>query len=103
MFSLGTPLKPNIHQHDKDKKHNSRRGEENAFSTDSDLIELVPRPHARQESCGDHQGDGEDPDKMIIHKEVRYSIQYEDGYDIEARRCAQDDSRKHCVDVSACV
>jgi hypothetical protein len=48
-------------------------------ATDSDLIELVPRPYSRHErgaSAQTHTPD--DEDRMVIRKEVRYSIQYED-------------------------
>lgn len=103
MFPLNAPLKQSVPKLEKGKKHSMRSGEGNVFPTDSDLIELVPRPHARHESCGDDRGDGEDPDRMVIHKEVRYSIQYEDGEDVEARQYAQEVLRKNCIDVSACV
>lgn len=48
-------------------------------ATDSDLIELMERPHGRCES-----GDTPSDDRMVIRKDVRYSIQYED--EDQARR-----------------
>jgi hypothetical protein len=103
MFPLDAPLNQSIPKPEKGKKHNTRSGKGNVFPTDSDLIELVPRPHVRHESRGDDRSDGEDPDRMVIHKEVRYSIQYEDDEDVEGRQYAQEVVRKNCVDVSACV
>lgn len=43
-------------------------------ATDSDLIELMERPHVRCEGSGDTLSD----DRMVIRKDVGYSIQYED-------------------------
>ncbi|OGE51335.1 hypothetical protein PENARI_c013G10508 [Penicillium arizonense] len=86
MFPLSAPLNQSIPKPEKGKRHNTRSGEGNVFPTDSDLIELVPRPHVRHEGRGDDRSDGEDPDRMVIHKEVRYSIQYEDDEEVEARQ-----------------
>lgn len=66
-----------------------------------DAIELMPqlrRQHARQES--EHTLDEEDPDKIVIRKEVQYSIQYE--YD-EARREEQGVSKKSSTDAVAYI
>ncbi|KAJ5776071.1 uncharacterized protein N7511_001082 [Penicillium nucicola] len=97
MFFLGTPRKS-----ERAKRLSSRSGEGRGFPADSDLIELVPRLHARHESL-DERGESEDPDKMVIHKEIRYSIQYEEDEDVQGRPCKREDPRKNCIDVSACV
>ncbi|KGO67828.1 hypothetical protein PITC_045040 [Penicillium italicum] len=70
------------------------------FTVESDLIELVPRPHTRHTSeatdgCDEEEG----TDKMVIHKEIGYSIQYEDEEELRRR----EDLKINFVDVSAYV
>lgn len=98
MFPLSTLGKKQSFQHlDRVKKHCARAGSGSSFLTTSDLIELVPRPHIR------HANDATDraiecTDKMVIHKEVRYSVQFEDEVDMRSR-----EDLKHIVDVSTYV
>jgi hypothetical protein len=66
---------------------------------ESDLIELVPRPHTRHESGATDGEDNEGADKMVIHKEIRYSIQYEDEAELRRR----EDLKSNSVDVCAYV
>lgn len=66
MFPLGTRSLPRL-----------EKGRHGHSVTDSDLIELVPRPPIRHESASGHTRESGE-DRMIIRKEVRYSIQYED-------------------------
>jgi hypothetical protein len=72
MFPLGTRKSP-------PKLEKATHGVQGSF-TDSDLIELVPRTHIRHVSGA--SGFRDTPmgveDRMVIRKEVRYSIQYED-------------------------
>ncbi|KAJ5518552.1 hypothetical protein N7453_000974 [Penicillium expansum] len=57
------------------------------------------RPHTRHASEVTDGGDAEGTDKMVIHKEIRYSIQYEDEEELRRR----EDSKINSVDVSAYV
>lgn len=72
-----------------------RGASEGPFTVASDFIELVPRPYTSETT---HGGNGEGADKMVIHKEIRYSIQYENE---ELSR--QEDLKIRSVDVSAYV
>jgi hypothetical protein len=81
MFPLGTRK-----SFPKDKVRNG----ESSVSAESDLIELVSRPQIPQEGPSGH---GPGDDRMVIRKEVRYSIQYED--EDQARR----EERAHEVSV----
>lgn len=68
---------------------------------DVDAIELMPqlqRQHGRQQS--EVIVDSDDSDRMVIRKEVGYSIQYE--YD-DARRRGQGPSKKSSTDAMAYV
>lgn len=68
---------------------------------DADAVELMPqlqRQHAREE--GDGPFEAADSERMVIRKEVQYSIQYE--YD-EARRRGQASSKEASTDAMAYV
>ncbi|KAJ5772911.1 hypothetical protein N7457_007807 [Penicillium paradoxum] len=99
LFPLSVARKKGSFQSlDKWKKHTAKVESGSSVLTTSDLIELVPRPHMRHASdATDHDGDG--ADRMVIHKEVRYSIQYEDEVELRSR----EDLDKHIVDVSTYV
>ncbi|KAJ5164590.1 uncharacterized protein N7500_006420 [Penicillium coprophilum] len=99
MFPLSPPRKKQSFQRMEKGKKGVRAGSVGSFAMASDLIELVPRSHTRHASVVTEQGDGED--KMVIHKEVRYSIQYED--EAELRRREDEDLKVNSVDVSAYV
>ena len=100
MFPLSAPRKDLSFQVPEKGKHGARAGSVGSpFATESDLIELVPRPHIRNASgTTERVHGGEGPDKMVIHKEIRYSIQYED--ESELRR---EDLKVNSVDVCAYV
>lgn len=77
----------------------SRRQEPTQSLLDTDAIELMPqlqRQHGRQRS--EATDDDDDSDRMVIRKEVGYSIQYE--YD-DARR--KGPSKKSSTDAMAYV
>ncbi|CAI7619773.1 unnamed protein product [Penicillium glandicola] len=99
MFPLGTPRKKLSFPKMEKGKNSVRVGSGGSFAVASDLIELVPRPHIRHDSVATEQGDEEGADKMVIHKEIRYSIQYEDEEELRRR----EDLRTNSVDVSAYV
>ncbi|KAJ5959190.1 uncharacterized protein N7479_006340, partial [Penicillium vulpinum] len=99
MFPLSAPRKKHSSQKMEKGKHGVRAGSVGPFAMASDLIELVPRPHIRHASGMSERGAGEEADKMVIHKEVRYSIQYEDEAEIRRR----EDLTINSVDVSAYV
>lgn len=84
-----------------DKGKDGRRSmESHPTLLDADAIELMPqlqRQHAREE--GDGPFEAADPERMVIRKEVQYSIQYE--YD-EARRRGQT-SKEASTDATAYV
>lgn len=68
---------------------------------DADAIELMPqlhRQHAQQEDSRPFEA--ADSERMVIRKEVQYSIQYE--YD-EARRRGQGSSKEGSTDAMAYV
>ncbi|CAG8045678.1 unnamed protein product [Penicillium salamii] len=85
MFPLGT--RKSFPKLDKGKQKHGAQGSD---STETDLIELVPRPHTQHAHGpgGDSAGD----DRMVIRKEVRYSIQYEDENRIAKDEKAHDAS-----------
>lgn len=93
MFPLCAPSKSSAVR-DKDKKSVMRDD-----AQDHDSIELMPQLH-RQHGGNEGQEPGEDPDKMVIRKEVQYSVQYECD---EARRQEQDISKKSSTDAMAYV
>lgn len=100
MFPLTAPRKNLSFQVPGKGKNGARAGSVGSFAPESDLIELVPRPHNRHASGATELGDdGEGPDKMVIHKEIRYSIQYEDEAEVRRR----DDLKINSVDVCAYV
>ncbi|KAJ5383430.1 hypothetical protein N7517_001341 [Penicillium concentricum] len=99
MFPLSPPRKKQRLQKMEKGKNGVRAGSVGSFSMASDLIELMPRSHTRHASVATEQGDGED--RMVIHKEVRYSIQYED--EAALRRREDEDLKVNSVDVSAYV
>ncbi|KAJ5513083.1 hypothetical protein N7463_002635 [Penicillium fimorum] len=98
MFPLSPPRKKQGFQNMEKGKNGVRAGSVGSFAMASDLIELVPRSHTRHASVATEQGDGED--KMVIHKEVRYSIQYDEA---ELMRREDEDLKVNFVDVSAYV
>ncbi|KAJ5272748.1 hypothetical protein N7478_007873 [Penicillium angulare] len=82
MFPLGQPIssKPNKPVKANQGKSGERILEEEPalLEFDSDAIELMPqlqRQHARTDEAG--PASSEDPDRMVIRKEVEYSVQYE--------------------------
>ncbi|KAJ5230135.1 hypothetical protein N7489_010843 [Penicillium chrysogenum] len=100
MFPLSAPRKNLGFQVQEKGKNGARAGSVGSFATESDLIELVPRPHNRHASgATERVDDGEGPDKMVIHKEIRYSIQYEDEAEVRRR----EDLKINSVDVCAYV
>ncbi|KXG47931.1 uncharacterized protein PGRI_018010 [Penicillium griseofulvum] len=99
MFPLSPPHQTQSIQKMEKGKNSVRAGSVRSLSMASDLIELMPRSHTRHASIATERGDG--GDKMVIHKEVRYSIQYED--EAELRRREDEDLKKNFVDVSAYV
>ncbi|KGO47675.1 hypothetical protein PEX2_097600 [Penicillium expansum] len=99
MFPLSAPRKKLSFQVPERGKNGARSASGGPFTVESDLIELVPRPHTRHASEVTDGGDAEGTDKMVIHKEIRYSIQYEDEEELRRR----EDSKINSVDVSAYV
>ncbi|CAG8110830.1 unnamed protein product [Penicillium salamii] len=85
MFPLGT-----WESYPKLERGKQKHGAQGSDSTETDLIELVPRPHTQHshEPSGDSAGE----DRMVIRKEVRYSIQYEDENRIAKDEKAHDAS-----------
>ncbi|KAJ5549845.1 hypothetical protein N7535_002212 [Penicillium sp. DV-2018c] len=79
-------------------KNRAKAGSGGPFPIASDLIELVPRTHIRDSGGANERSEGECADRMVIHKEIRYSIQYEDEAEASAR-----DEVKNSVDVSTYV
>jgi hypothetical protein len=59
------------------KLEKARHGAQGS-AEDSDLIELVSRTHDRQASGPGYTHTPGHEDRMVIRKEIRYSIQYED-------------------------
>ena len=101
MFPLSAPRKKLSFQMLDKGKDGMRAGSGGLFTDESDLIELMPRPHTRHASDATELEDEEGPDRMVIHKEIRYSIQYEDEAEAELR--GREDSRINSVDVAAYV
>ncbi|KAJ6128479.1 hypothetical protein N7471_009696 [Penicillium samsonianum] len=99
MFPLRAPRKKLSFQMPEKGKNGVRAGSVGSFTVESDLIELVPRSHTRHASSASEREDGEGADKMVIHKEIRYSIQYEDEAEVRRR----EDLKINSVDVSAYV
>ena len=99
MFPLSAPRKKPSFQVPEKGKNSVRTGSVGPFTVESDLIELMPRSHTRHESGATDGGDHEGADKMVIHKEIRYSIQYEDEAELRRR----EDLKSNSVDVSAYV
>ncbi|KAJ5686093.1 hypothetical protein N7536_008712 [Penicillium majusculum] len=99
IFPLSAPRKKLSFQVPEKGKNGVRTGSGGPFTVESDLIELVPRPHTRHESVATDGGDDDGADKMVIHKEIRYSIQYEDEAELRRR----EDLKSNSVDVSAYV
>lgn len=73
-------------------------GEDVDVDVDVDAIELMPQTNRHSRMVGN--GANEDPDAMVIRKEVQYSVQYE--YD-EARRRGQGPSKRVSNDAMAYV
>ena len=98
MFPLHAPSKPTFVRSDKGKAR-ARSPRSGDVHEEPDSIELMPQLHAQY--GGQSEGpSSEDPDKMVIRKEVQYSVQYE--YD-EARRRGQGASKKSSTDAMAYV
>lgn len=101
MFPLSAPRKKLSFQMLDKGKNGIRAGSGGLFTDESDLIELMPRSHTRHASDATELEDEEGADKMVIHKEIRYSIQYEDEDEAELRR--REDLKINSVDVTAYV
>lgn len=99
MFPLSAPRKKLSFQMPEKGKNSVRAGSVGSFTVESDLIELMPRSHTRHASSATEREDVEGADKMVIHKEIRYSIQYEDEAEVRRR----EDLKINSVDVSAYV
>lgn len=100
MFPLGVPARQGPSRIDKGKD-GVRGGGSTPSLLDTDAIELMPqlqRQRARQD--GDGSSDAVDPERMVIRKEVQYSIQYE--YD-ETRRTGEGSCKEGCTDAVAYV
>ncbi|CAI7564824.1 unnamed protein product [Penicillium manginii] len=100
MFPLDEPIMPPPPKPQKGKE-GARRQVPDQDLLDVDAIELMPqlqRQHGRQQS--EVIVDSDDSDRMVIRKEVGYSIQYE--YD-DARRRGQGPSKKSSTDAMAYV
>ncbi|CAI7627396.1 unnamed protein product [Penicillium pancosmium] len=100
MFPLGEPNIPPLPKPQKGKEGTRRQVPDQSL-LDTDAIELMPRlqrQHGRQQSEVTVESD--DSDRMVIRKEVGYSIQYE--YD-DARRRGQGPSKKSSTDAMAYV
>lgn len=77
MFPLSAPPKQTTTRSAKGK--GTVRGHDDGPANDSDAIELLPQ--IRQQDPARNNDDTverKDPDKMVIRKEVGYSVQYED-------------------------
>lgn len=100
MFPLGEPLIPPPPKPQKEKEGARRQVPEQSL-LDTDAIELMPqlqRQHGRQQS--EITVESDDSERMVIRKEVGYSIQYEYG---DARRKGQGPSKKSSTDAMAYV
>ncbi|KAJ5388159.1 hypothetical protein N7509_010700 [Penicillium cosmopolitanum] len=100
MFPLGEPSMPPLPKPQRGKEGTRRQAPDQSL-LDTDAIELMPqlhRQHGRQQSEVTVESD--DSDRMVIRKEVGYSIQYE--YD-DARRRGQGPSKKSSTDAVAYV
>lgn len=76
MFPLCTPIQSSS------KRDKGKESVSPGDTQKPDSIELMPQLH-RQQGGNESEEPEEDPDKMVIRKEVRYSVQYE--YDEERR------------------
>ncbi|KAJ5645400.1 hypothetical protein N7507_011411 [Penicillium longicatenatum] len=76
MFPLGTSSKPA--KVDKGKGGVRDQGG-SALEFESDALELMPQLHRQYGRKDEEPGESEDPDKMVIRKEVGYSVQFERG------------------------
>ena len=75
MFPLHAPSKPTFVRSHKGKAR-ARSPRSGDVHEEPDSIELMPQLHAQY--GGQSEGpSSEDPDKMVIRKEVQYSVQYE--------------------------
>jgi hypothetical protein len=99
LFAFTAPRKKKSFSKLEKGKNRAKAGSEGLFPIASDLIELVPRPHIRPASGATEWGEGECADRMVIHKEVRYSIQYENEVEVSAR----EELKNHSVDISTYV
>ncbi|KAJ5669388.1 hypothetical protein N7462_010458 [Penicillium macrosclerotiorum] len=101
MFPISEPSKQTSGKTNKGKEGHREQASTPSLLDIDDAIELMPqlhRQHARQEThC---TLDEEDPDKMVIRKEVQYSIQYEYG---ESRRKGRETSKTSSTDAVAYV
>jgi len=100
MFPLGGPslVPPPPRNH---RRKSAATKQEPPSLLDDDAIELMPqlsRQHGRQQSEATVESD--ESERMVIRKEVGYSIQYE--YD-EARQREQGPSKKSSTDAMAYV
>ncbi|KAJ5155230.1 hypothetical protein N7492_008033 [Penicillium capsulatum] len=93
MFPLGTSSKTST------KRNKGKARADPSVAQEPDSIELMPQLH-RQCDGNENEEPGDDPDKMVIRKEVQYSVQYE--YD-EARRRGQSVPQKSSTDAIAYV
>lgn len=85
MFPLAGSAK-DTHRIEKNKSRLD--GNEPGSTHDPDAIELMPQPRRKHGSQAlDAELDGEELDRMVIRKEVGYSVQYEDE---EAERYRDD-------------
>lgn len=50
-----------------------------ALEFESDALELMPQLHRQYARTEEGPAENEDPDKMVIRKEVQYSVQFERG------------------------
>lgn len=50
-----------------------------ALEFDSDALELMPQLHRQYARKEEALAEDEDPDKMVIRKDVEYSVQFERG------------------------
>ncbi|KAJ5129304.1 uncharacterized protein N7515_005343 [Penicillium bovifimosum] len=100
LFAFSEPRKKKSFSKLEKGKNRVKAGSRGSFPVASDLIELVPRTHTRNPSAAGavEPEEGEGADRMVIHKEVRYSIQYEDEAEGSAR-----EELKNSVDVSTYV
>ena len=100
LFPLGEPSLAQPPPRNQQVKDRAKKQEPRSL-LDDDAIELMPqlsRQHGRQESEVTVESD--EPERMVIRKEVGYSIQYEYG---EARQREQGPSKKSSPDAMAYV